>query len=45
MLHLLEAFAGKLQFAVRRLLGFLDECMQDHNILANHEAIKGPANA
>jgi hypothetical protein len=45
MLHLLEALARSFQFAVRRLLGLLDERMQHDDLLANKKAVEGSADS
>jgi hypothetical protein len=45
MLQLLQAFTGKLQFFVWRLLGLLDEGVKHDDPFAQHEAIERAADA
>lgn len=41
ILHLLQAFAGELEFPIRCLLRFLDKSVQHYCAAANDKAIKG----
>jgi hypothetical protein len=45
MLNLLEALTRTFQFTVRRLLGLLDEGVQDDDSLADKKTVKGAADS
>ena len=45
MLNLLEALTRTFQFTVRRLLGLLDEGVQDDDSLADKKTVEGAADS
>jgi hypothetical protein len=43
--YLLHAFAGQLQFPIRRLLRFLDKRVKNHGTPAYEKTVERPSNA